>query len=112
MAVVTRTTSTGATHGTLYNQNAVAYVVDAGGSLAAKGGIGGALELLVEELQPLVYQSVSTSGLVYVIMDTAQGDASDLQTRVRNLGNLASTSIAYDFTGATVTLGGNITVAA
>ena len=85
-----------------------AFVIDAGSSLAAATGVDGALEQLIREVQPLMYQSVSTSGLVHVIVDGHAVDAATLQARIRAIGTNVADS--YDFSGATVTLGTNIVV--
>jgi hypothetical protein len=108
MSATTRVNGGGRTHGTLFSVAQLkAYVIDAGATLASSGGIDGAIEALVREIQPLMYQSVSTSGVVHVIVDGhANGDATALRDRIRALTSADS----YDFSGATVTLGTNIVV--
>jgi hypothetical protein len=107
MASVTRVNGLGHAHGTLYSTAQLkAFVIDAGGSLAAQGGIGGALEALAQEVAPLMMQSVSTSGVVHVIVDGHAVDAAGLEDRIQNLGTVNG----YSFSGATVTLGSNIVV--
>jgi len=107
MATVTRVNGLGHAHGTLYSTAQLkAFVIDAGASLASQGGIGGALEALAQEIAPLMMQSVSTSGLVHVIVDGHAVDAAGLQARVIALGTVNG----YSFSSATVTLGSNIVV--
>lgn len=109
MAGITRTNGIGHAHGTLYSTLQLkAFVIDAGATLAAQGGIGGAIEALARELGStlLLFQSVSTSGLVHVVMDGHAVDAAGLEDRVQAMGTVNG----YDFSGATVTLGSNIVV--
>ena len=110
MSASTRVNGGGSTHATLYSVVQLkAFVIDAGATLASSGGVNGALEALIQEVQPLMYESVSTSGVVHVIVDGHAVDADTLQARIRAIGNV-STPYTYDFTGATVTLGSHITV--
>mgnify|MGYP000066982391 CR=1 FL=1 len=111
MAAFTRTNGLGHAHATLYSTAQVAaYLIDAGGTLASQGGVGGALEALAQEIGSalLMFDSEGTSGEVHVIVDGHAVTAADLQARIRDLGTVNS----YDFSGATVTAGGQITVAA
>jgi hypothetical protein len=107
MAGQTKVNGIGHAHGTLYSTSQLkAYVIDAGASLAAQGGIGGAIEALAQNIAPLMMQSVSTSGLVHVVVDGHPTDAAGLQARIREMGTVNS----YDFSGATVTAGTAIVV--
>ena len=109
MAGITKVNGIGHAHGTLYSTMQLkAFVIDAGATLASQGGIGGAIEALAQEIGSalLMFQSVSTSGLVHVIVDGHALDAAGLQARIQNMGTVNG----YDFTGATVTLGSNIVV--
>lgn len=107
MAGQTKVNGIGHAHGTLYSTLQLkAFVIDAGASLAAQGGIGGAIEALAQNVAPLMMQSVSTSGLVHVVVDGHAVDAAGLQARIREMGTVN----AYDFSGATVTLGTAIAV--
>jgi len=111
MAATTRVNGSVGAHGTLFSvMQLKAFVIDAGASLASATGVDGALEQLIREVQPLMYQSVSTSGLVHVIVDGHAVDATTLQARIRAIGTNVADS--YDFSGATVTLGTNIVVSA
>jgi len=110
MATFTRANGTTGAHGTLFSTVALkAFVIDAGASLSGEGGIDRAIEALIREVQPQMYQSVSTSGIVHVIMDGVNVDAASLQARIRALGSVTD-PYTYDFTGATVTLGTSIVV--
>jgi hypothetical protein len=114
MSATTRVNGGGSTHGTLFSVVQLkAFVIDAGATLASSGGVNGALEALIQEVQPLMYQSVSTSGVVHVIVDGHAVDAASLQARIIAIGNRSTGSgdaFTYDFTGATVALGTNIVV--
>ena len=112
MAGVARTTGLGHAHATLYSTaNLDFYVVNAGGSLAGEGGIGKALELIAQAINPIAMNSEGTAGLVNIVVDDSQWDAAALQVVVRNLGT-TSGSGDYDFSGATATAGGQFIVAA
>ena len=107
MSATTRVNGSTGAHGTLFSVYQLkAFVIDAGATLASSAGIDGGIETLIREVQPLMYQSVGTSGLVHVIVDGHAVDAASLQARIRTLTSADS----YDFTGATVTLGTNIVV--
>tara|TARA_B100001113_G_scaffold345797_1_gene335866 strand:+ start:1118 stop:1459 length:342 start_codon:yes stop_codon:yes gene_type:complete len=80
-----------------------AFLIDAGGSLAAEDdGAKEAMELLIQEVQPLMYYSTGTDGSVTVVCDGHGVDAASMQARIRALGSTAGPN-NYDFTGATVT---------
>ena len=80
-----------------------AFLIDAGGSLAAEDdGAKEAMELLIQEVQPLMYYSTGTDGSVTVVCDGHGVDAASMQARIRALGSTAGPN-DYDFTGATVT---------
>ena len=107
MAGQTKVNGIGHAHGTLYSTLQLkAFVIDAGATLASQGGIGGAIEALAQNVAPLMMQSVSTSGLVHVVVDGHAVDAAGLQARIREMGTVNG----YDFSGATVTLGAHIVV--
>ena len=80
-----------------------AFLIDAGGSLAAEDdGAKEAMELLIQEVQPLMYYSTGTDVSVTVVCDGHGVDAASMQARIRALGSTAGPN-NYDFTGATVT---------
>ena len=112
MAGVARTNGIGHAHETLYSTaNLGFYEVDAGGSLAGEGGIGKALELIAQAINPLAFNSEGTAGKISVVVDDSQWDAAALQAVVRNLGaNCGSGN--YDASGATATAGGQFIVSA
>jgi hypothetical protein len=83
-----------------------AFTVDCGATLATQGGNGGAIEAVFRELQPLMFESTGTSGVIHVIVDGHAVDAATLQARIRALGTVN----AYDFSGAAVTGGTHIVV--
>lgn len=110
MAGVTKVNGIGHAHGTLYSTMQLkAFVIDAGGSLAAQGGIGGAVEALAQEIGSalLMFQSTGTGGAVHVVVDGHALDAAGLEARIQNMGTVNG----YSFAGATVALGSSITVA-
>ena len=90
--------------GTVYSVAQLkAFLIDAGGSLAAEDdGAKEAMELLIQEVQPLMYYSTGTDGSVTVVCDGHGVDAASMQARIRALGSTAGPN-DYDFTGATVT---------
>lgn len=111
MAGVARVNGLGHAHATLYSTGQLkAFIIDAGATLATQGGIGGAIEALAQELgsTSMLFDSEGANGEVHVVMDGHAVDAAGLQLRIRALGTVNS----YDFSGATVTEGGQITVAA
>ena len=111
MPAVTRANGLGHAHATLYATGShSAFLIDAGATLASQGGIGGAIEALAQHLGPaaVLFDSEGTAGVVSVVMDGHAVSAADLQASIRAIGTVNS----YDFSGATVTAGGQITVAA
>ena len=112
MAGVARTTGLGHAHATLYSTaNLDFYVVNAGASLAAEGGIGKALELIAQAINPIAMNSEGTAGLLNIVVYGSQWDAASLQAAIRHLGAAAGSG-DYDATGATVTAGGQFIVSA
>jgi hypothetical protein len=111
MASFTRTNGLGHAHATLYSTaQLAAFVLDLGADASGQGGIGGALEAVAQEIGSalLMFDSEGTGGAVSIIVDGHAVNAADLQARIRDLGTVNS----YDLSGATVTAGGQITVAA
>tara|TARA_B100000282_G_scaffold281985_1_gene244408 strand:- start:981 stop:1322 length:342 start_codon:yes stop_codon:yes gene_type:complete len=105
MAGITRVNGFGQyAQGTVYSVAQLkAFLIDAGGSLAAEDdGAKEAMELLIQEVQPLMYYSTGSDGTVSVICDGHGVDAASMQARIRALGSTAGPN-NYDFTGATVT---------
>ena len=112
MAGVARTTGLGHAHAVLYTTATLGfYGVDAGADISGEGGIGKALELLAQAINPIAFNSEGTAGLVNIVVDDSQWDAAGLQAAIRALGSTAGSG-DYDFTGATVTAGGQFIVSA
>jgi len=109
MAGITRTNGVGHAHATLYSTaNLGFYVVDAGASLAAKGGIGSTLEAIAQAVNPIAFNSEGTAGLVNIVVDDSQWTAAALEDVVQALGTVDS----IDLSSATVTAGGQFIVSA
>ncbi len=119
MAVVTRVNpvagytnsagvnTSGHTHAVLFSVLQLkAFVIDCGATLATQGGIGGAIEAVFREVQPLMFESTGTSGVIHVVVDGHAVTAASLQSRIQALGTVN----AYDFSGAAVTEGTHIVV--
>lgn len=105
MAGITRVNGFGQyAQGTVYSVAQLkAFIIDAGGTLATEDdGAKEAMELLIQEVQPLMYYSTGTDGSVTVVCDGHGVDAASMQARIRALGSTAGPN-NYDFTGATVT---------
>lgn len=112
MASFTRTNGLGHAHATLYSTNNISFfVVDCDGSgtdISGKGGIGSSLEALAQAINPIVFDSEGTAGLVNFAVDGSQWDAASLQVAIRNIGTVDS----YNFAAAAVTAGGQVIVGA
>jgi len=105
MAGITRVNGFGQyAQGTVYSVAQLkAFIIDAGATLATEDdGAKEAMELLIQEVQPLMYYSTGSDGTVSVICDGHGVDAASMQARIRALGSTAGPN-NYDFTGATVT---------
>jgi hypothetical protein len=118
MGAVTRVNGLACTVGTLYALNAKAYLItvkDAGASAidlrAEDDAVDEAVEYLVKELNPLMFfVTNSAAGTIHAVFDASVNSASELQTRIRNMGaDVGGNSI--DVTGTTVALASSITVA-
>lgn len=128
MATVTRINGSKTNTGVLYNPNSNLYLIavqtvtptavnlqneDSNGVNAV---IGGVIEAIVDEINPLAWFTPSdTSGYIYVVMDKAINSASELQTRIRRIGILldGTTSIGpnnVDISGTVVTPASAFTV--
>ena len=101
MAATTRVNGGTGAHGT---QGSVmqlqCFEVDALVSLATKGGVDSTIEVIVRELQPLIYVSTGTAGKIFMVCDGHAVNAASMQIRVRALGTVDSIVL----TSATVTL--------
>ncbi len=117
MATVTRVNGSATAVGTLYNQNVNLYIIQvrtssAGVDLTAEDSAGanavvnGIIEVIVKEISPLAwYTPTPSTGYIYVIMDKAINDATELQTRIRRIGT------ASDISGTTVAAATTLTLA-
>lgn len=118
MGAVTRIHGLRNTVGTLYMDNCNMFVIqiqnqaNANRDLRAEDdAIDEAVEYLVKELNPLAFFVVDdASGLVYVVMDKNISSASELQTRIRNMGSAVGVN-SMDFRGTDVTLATTLTLA-
>ena len=109
MAAVPGVNGLGHPHATLYSTANIGFaVIDAGASLAAKGGIGSTIEAIAQAVNPIAFDSEGTAGLVNIAYDASQTNAAGLQVGLRALGTVDS----IDLSAATVTEGGEFIVAA
>lgn len=100
--VTGRANGLGQVHGTLYSTLQLkAFIIDAGATLAAQGGIGGAIEAIAQEIgtTSMLFQSSGTDGKIVMVGDGHALDADILQRRIRHIALVNG----YDLTGATVT---------
>jgi hypothetical protein len=89
MAEVTRVSGTGFDHGVQYSvANLQGFELDAGTSLAAKDGIGGFIETVVREFQPLMYKSTGTAGKIFMICDGHAVNAASMEDRLQAMGTV------------------------
>jgi hypothetical protein len=95
MASFTRSNGLGHAHGTLYsNGNISFYAIDCKATLASQGGIGGAIEAVMQAVNPLLHVSSGTDGFIGVIVDDSQWDATLMQEVVQALGTVNSFNLA------------------
>jgi hypothetical protein len=99
--------ASGHTHSVLFSVAQLkAITVDCGGSLAAQGGIGGAIEAVFREVQPLMFESTGTSGVIHLVVDGHANTAASIQARIIALGTVNG----YSFASASATDGTHIVV--
>jgi hypothetical protein len=118
MGAVTRIHGLRNTVGTLYMDNCNMFVIQVQNQAnsnrdlrAEDDAIDEAVEYLVKELNPLAFFVVDAdTGLVYVVMDKNINSASELQTRIRNMGSAVGAN-SIDFRGTDVTLATSLTLA-
>ena len=76
-------------HGENYSTSQITAIeIDAGASLAAKDGIGGAIESIAREFSPLMYVSTGTAGKIFAIVDGHHQDAASMTSRLQALGTV------------------------
>jgi len=99
MAEFTRVNGTGFDHSVAYaTAQIIAIEIDAGVDLTAKDGIGGAVETIVREFSPLMYESTGTAGKIFAIVDGHAVDAAGMTRRLQDL----NTVDGVDLSAATV----------
>jgi hypothetical protein len=106
---VAGSTNAGHTHASLFSVAQLkSFVITCGGgtTLASQGGIGGAIEAAFREIQPLMFISTGTGGVLHVVVDGHAVDAASLAARLVALGTVNG----YNFASTTVTLGTAIVV--
>jgi hypothetical protein len=76
------------------------------------------VEMIIKELNPMAfYMPADSSGKIHVIMDKGINDATELRTRIRQIGKDAGASTTsvggndVDISGTTVTLATSLTLA-
>jgi hypothetical protein len=132
MPTVTRVNGSATQVGVLYNLNCNLYLITvkntAGTALnltsedsaGANAVIDGVIEAIVDELNPLAWfvpaDQTTYTGQIYVIMDKAINDATELRTRVRRIGLLSDNTTDVgpndrDISGTTITAATSFTVA-
>ena len=95
MAAITKTNPASGTANNGYDHD-VQYSVanlkgmelDAGATLAAKDGLGGFIDTMVQEFQPLLYKSTGTAGKIFMIVDGHAVTAASMQTRYQAMGTV------------------------
>ena len=117
MGIVTRVNGLACTVGTLYSLNAKAFLVTVKNAAAAAqdlraedDAVDEAVEMIVKELNPLMFfVTDSAAGTMHIVMDINK-TAADLQARIRALGTKVGPN-NIDVTGTTVADAVSITVA-
>ena len=117
MAEFARVNGLACTVGTLYPLNAKAFLVTVKNAAASArdlraedDAVDETVEMIVKELNPLMFfVTDSSAGTMHIVADVSLS-AADLQTRIRNLGTAVGPN-DIDVTGTTVTLATSITVA-
>ena len=116
MAEFARVNGLNCTVGTLYSLNAKAFLVTVKNAAASArdlraedDAVDETVEMIVKELNPLMFfVTDSSAGTMHIVADVSLS-AADLQTRIRNLGTAVGPN-DIDVTGTTVTLATSITV--
>ena len=117
MADITRVNGLACTVGTLYSLNAKAFLVTVKNAAASArdlraedDAVDEAVEMIVKELNPLIFfVTDSSAGTMHIVTDVSLS-AADIQTRIRNLGTAVGPN-DLDVTGTTVADAASITVA-
>ena len=117
MADITRVNGLACTVGTLYSLNAKAFLVTVKNAAASArdlraedDAVDETVEMIVKELNPLIFfVTDSSAGTIHLTTDVSLS-ASDIQTRIRNLGTVVGPN-NIDVTGTTVADAASITIA-
>jgi hypothetical protein len=117
MAEFARVNGLACTVGTMYSLNAKAFLVTVKNAAASArdlraedDAVDEAVEMIVKELNPLIFfVTDSSAGTMHIVTDVSLS-AADLQTRIRNLGTTVGPN-DIDVTGTTVAAAASITVA-
>jgi hypothetical protein len=117
MAEFARVNGLACTVGTMYSLNAKAFLVTVKNAAASAqdlraedDAVDEAVEMIVKELNPLMFfVTNSSAGTMHIVTDVSLS-AADLQTRIRNLGTTVGPN-DIDVTGTTVADAASITVA-
>ncbi len=117
MGDVTRVNGLACTAGTLYSLNAKAFLITVKNAAASArdlraedDAVDETVEMIVKELNPLMFfVTNSSAGTMHIVTDVSLS-AADIQTRIRNLGTTVGPN-DIDVTGTTVADAASITVA-
>jgi hypothetical protein len=117
MAEFARVNGLACTVGTLYSLNAKAFLVTVKNAAASArdlraedDAVDETVEMIVKELNPLIFfVTDSSAGTMHIVTDVSLS-AADIQTRIRNLGTAVGPN-DIDITGTTVAAAASITVA-
>ena len=89
MAEFTKTNGAGFDHDVQYSvANLKCFELDAGATLAAKDALGGFIDLVMQEMQPLLYKSTGPAGKIFMVCDGHAVTAASLQTRYQAMGTV------------------------
>jgi hypothetical protein len=117
MAEFARVNGLACTVGTVYSLNAKAFLVTVKNAAASArdlraedDAVDEAVEMIVKEINPLIFfVTDSSAGTMHIVTDVSLS-AADLQSRIRNLGTTVGPN-DVDVTGTTVAAAASITVA-
>jgi hypothetical protein len=117
MAEFARVNGLACTAGTVYSLNAKAFLVTVKNAAASArdlraedDAVDEAVEMIVKELNPLMFfVTNSSAGTMHIVTDVSLS-AADIQTRIRNLGTAVGPN-DLDVTGTTVADAASITIA-
>lgn len=117
MAEFARVNGLACTVGTVYSLNAKAFLVTVKNAAASArdlraedDAVDETVEMIVKELNPLMFfVTDSSAGTIHIVTDVSLS-AADIQTRIRNLGTAVGPN-NIDVTGTTVADAASITIA-